>query len=217
MNELAVRPVCLINGSLRGKDASSYRFLTKVEASLDALHIAALHVAVRGGPAAPYEDEMLARLEQAPAVVVACPLYGYCLPGGLMRLLESWAQYAERHPSPHRPRLYAIVNCGYVVPETMTEAIQVLRHFSARLGLSYRFAVAIATGPVAVMTSPVDIRLRRALRAIPLDIQAQHSDPKPDLFIKPMVPRLFLDSVREFLDWRVQRGLRKSEASKGPK
>lgn len=214
MNASVTRPVCLLNGSLRGEAASSYRFLTRLETRLAALQVPTCHVAVRGGAAAHYEDAALAALDEAVAVVVACPLYGYCLPGGLMRLLESWARYATSHPAPRRPRLYAIVNCGYVVPETMTEAIRVLQHFCARVGLEFRFAVAIAGGPITLMTSPVHGRLRRALNAIAIDIHARSLDRRPDHFIKPIVPRILMDCVREFLDWRVQRDIRKSAESR---
>lgn len=213
MTAPAVAPVCLLNGSLRGDNASSHRFLSHLEARLAARHMSVVRFAVRSGAAATYPDELFATLDEASAVVVACPLYVYCLPGGVMRFLEGWARYAETHPARRRPRLYPIVNCAFVVPETITEALRVWRHCATRLGLEYRFGLAIAAGPIAVMTSAVHPRLRRALDAIAGDIQSGSHAPERDVFIKPIVPRMFMDAVREFLDWRVQRDIRKSTAS----
>lgn len=201
--------VCLVTGSLRGERSSSHRFLQRLERLLLDKGMTTNAVTVRGGASATYADAEFAAMEACDAVVIAAPLYSYCLPSGLMRLFECWSRYAAGHPRGRCIRVYAIINCGFVVPETMTEAISVVRHFSRRLGFEWRFAVAIASGPVAVLTSSLDRRLRNAFDAVASDIVSGSRDALPDRFIKPIVPRVFLDTVREYLDWRVQRDIQK--------
>ena len=201
------RYVCLLNGSLRGERASSQHFLQRVDAGLARRGWCVTSLGVEPGAAHVYPSHVLSVLHGADAVVLASPLYGYCLPGGLMRLLEAWAEFARAHPRQRPARLYAIINCGFVVPATIAEAIAVVRHFCARAGLEYRFALAIACGPVAVVTEPIDPRLRRAYRQLVEDIHAGPHAPASDIYLEPLVPRLLLDLVRETLDARVRRDI----------
>lgn len=208
--EEAGRHVCLINGSQRGDKASSNHFLSSVEKHLVAKGHVVIRVAVEPGSGYRYPAETLRVLNDAAAVVLAFPLYGYCLPGGLMRLLEAWAAYAGPHPPRAGLRFYAIVNCGFVVPQTMGEAIRVIKHFCARAGLEHRFSLAVACGPVAVMTEFLDRRLHRAYGAIAADVDLQGHEPLRDVYVRPLVPRVFMDSIREFLDARVQRNIERT-------
>jgi len=175
--------VCLVNGSLRGQKASSAHFLNRVGKLLAARNIGTAQVSVRPRLPHGYPEEILAALNSADAVILAFPLYCYCLPGGLMRLLEEWARYAMSHPIEKRPRVYGIANCGFVLPETNTEAVGVLKHFCARLGLHWRFAIEIACGPAVVATELIDIKLRRALKSVATDIQSGSTGPKGDVLI----------------------------------
>lgn len=192
--------VCLVNGSLRGRKATSNRLLDGVARRLDAAGVASVRVAVRGRPGDAYPDETLAALAGADAVVLAFPLYAYCLPGGLMRLLEEWARYAERRRADGHTKVYAIVNCGFVLPETNAEAVRVVRNFSARLGLEWRFAVAVGAGPAVVATRAVDLRLRRATRRMVTDIGGEAGGRVGDVYLRPLLPRIIMDLVREHLD-----------------
>ncbi len=81
------RYVCLVNGSLRGEKASSHHFLSRVAKHLVANGHVVTRIAVQPGAGVHYAAETLKVLNEAAAVVLAFPLYGYCLPGGLMRLL----------------------------------------------------------------------------------------------------------------------------------
>lgn len=206
----ADRYVCLVNGSLRGDESSSCHFLNSVEQRLRANGHAVRRIAAEPGSGFQYAAETLRILNEAAAVVLACPLYGYCLPGGLMRLLEAWAEHAGQNRPRTGLRFYGIVNCGFPVPETMEEALRVIKHFCARLGFAYRFSVAVASGPVAVMTERVDLRLKRAYRAIAEDVGLDSRGPMRDVYLKPLVPRFFMDRIREYLDARVQRNIERA-------
>lgn len=202
---------CLLNGSLHEK-ASSQHFLKRAEKLFASAGVAVTPVAVQPGAAQIYSEATLQLLNEASLVVLASPVYSYSLPGSLMRLLEAWARYAGEHSRRAPSKFYGIVNCGFVVPETMAEAVRVLEHFCARSGLDYRFTVAIACGVVAVVTEPVDLRLRRAYRAIVEDALLDRHEKKPTIYIKPLVPRIVMDTIREHFDRRVLRDVRRAAA-----
>lgn len=201
-------PVCLVNGSLRGRKASSLRFLSMVDKRLSRRGIVAERVAVRARVPHGYLADLLGTLDQAGAVVLAFPLFNYCLPSGLMRLLEAWAGWEGRRPGPRPTRVYAIVNCAYPVPETNLEAMSVMRHFCDRLGLQWRGAIAIGGGPVAALTASVDVRLHRAIGRIVADIESEEGGPMEDAFLRPLLPRAIMDGFREHYDRIAERQLK---------
>lgn len=205
--------VCLVSGSLRGRKATSYRLLDRLNRFLNPSQVEVTRVLARARLAESYPEEDLAALAGADAVVFAFPLFAYCLSGAAIRLLEEWARFAVNRPAAERARVYAIVNCASAMPEISAEAIRVVRNFCARLGLEWRFAVAIGGGPIAVMTAPIDLKLRRALRSIAADIQTgSHEPPTDDLLIRPMLPKVLMNSVREYLDRKALKDLTKTSA-----
>ncbi len=92
----------------------------------------------------------------------------------------------------------------------MGEAIRVIKHFCARAGLEHRFSIAVASGFMAVITELVDLRLKRAYRAIAADVDLEGHESMRDLYIKPLVPRIFMDCIREYLDVRVQKDIERT-------
>jgi hypothetical protein len=173
-----------------------------------------------------YSHETLAVMANADAVVMAFPLFCYSLPGALTRFLEDFYFYAkegERYNK--RAKVFAIINCGFPEPWIIEEAIRVVRNFCARLGLSYRFAIAIAAGPVTVMTMKVPFlnpRLKKAITGIAKDVESDETARREDVFIKPIIPKAILIKIKEHYEnkspslrsptarsTRLQRGVRR--------
>jgi hypothetical protein len=197
--------VCLVNGSLRGPKATSHRLLARLERLLDPAQVDVAHISVRAKLPNGYPEETAASLDSADAVVLAFPLFSYCLPGATIRLLEEWAHYTGAHPATRHTRVYVLVNCGYADPKVNAEAIRVVRNFCARLGLEWRFAIAIGCGPVVVMAAPVDLRLRRALKSMAADLQTAAPGARGDVLLWPLLPRILMETVRTSLDRRALR------------
>ncbi|MGA2478115.1 MAG: hypothetical protein ABSG63_05125 [Spirochaetia bacterium] len=201
MNTPAIRgQVCLVNGSLRGLKASSFRFLSRVGKLLGDGNVDITRISVRAHLPNGYPEDTLAAVNSAETVVLAFPLFVYCLPGGFMRFLEEWARHASIHPAPRRTRVYAIVNSGSALPETNEEAIRVIKHFCSRLGLQWRFAIAIGGGMAVQAMAFMDLRLRKAMMSIAADIRAGSCEPVDNIPLKPLLPRILMDTVREYLD-----------------
>jgi multimeric flavodoxin WrbA len=196
-----MKRVCLLNGSLRGEKASSLEFLNRVSARMSAADFHIDRVTVKSGVNGRYPDETLAAVANSDAVVMAFPLFCYTLPGALTRFLEDFYFYAkegERYNK--RAKVFAIINCGFPEPWIIEEAIRVVRNFCARLGLSYRFAIAIAAGPVTLMTMKIPFlnpRLKKAFTGLAKDAGGDETVRREDIFIKPIIPKGILIKIKE--------------------
>lgn len=197
-----IKTVCLINGSLRGRKAASLSFLRDVDRSLPEARYRRSIVTVGGNPKEDYPVETLRCMAAADALVFVFPLYGYGLPGALMRLLEEYRRFvvAGTGARPHS-RVYAVINCGYPRPELTTgEAVRVLRNFCRRFSLNWRFAMCVGTGPLVVFTRKLpflDRGLKRGCAAIAGDISADCSVQVNDVFVRPVVPESVIRRIKE--------------------
>jgi hypothetical protein len=196
-----MKTVCLLNGSLRGEKAASLAFLNVVAPKLRAAGFAVQRITVQAGGGGYASRESLGVMAGADAVVAAFPLFSYTLPGGLTAFLEDFAS-AVRGGGLRctRAKVFAIINCGFPEPWIMKEAVRVVRNFCARLGLDYRFSVAIASGPVTVLTMKVPFvnpRLKRAFARIVEDIARDEAVTREDVFISPVIPKGIVIKVKE--------------------
>lgn len=187
-----MKTICLVNGSLRGKKASSLAFLGDVEIRLPAPDFAVKTVSVKAKVRGSYPVETLRELATADALILVFPLFTYALPGALMRLLEDYCSYAGSGNDHNREaKVYAVVNCGFPRPVIFRECVRTLRNFCRRLSLDWRFAICISCGPVVVTTRRVpflDLKLKRAFAAIASDLKSGDSAPRDDYLIRPVVP-----------------------------
>jgi hypothetical protein len=191
-----MKRICLIDGSLRGKQASSLQFLNDIANRLPDAEYAKTTVTVQARPKAGYPPAVLEELAAADALIVVFPLYTYALPGALMRLFEDYYSYVGSGKEHRRgAKVYAIVNCGFPRPVIFDECIRVLKNFCRRLSLDWRFAVCISGGPVVVVTRRVpllDLRLKRAFGRIAADLRNDRAAATADYFIRPVLPESIL-------------------------
>lgn len=90
-------------------------------------------------------------MSKADAVVFAFPLYFFCLPGILMRFLEDYYHYyLENVEAAHKPKIYAIVNCGFSESGINSEAVRVVKSFSNHINAEFRFGILIGGGGALV-------------------------------------------------------------------
>ena len=192
MRATDVKTICLVNGSLRGKEASSLAFLRDIESRLPDADFARKTVSVKARVRGGYPSETLRDLATADALVLVFPLFTYGIPGALMRLLEDYCAYvASGNDHNREAKVYAVVNCGFPRPVIFRECVRTLRNFCRRLSLDWRFAVCISSGPVVVMTRRVpflDLKLKRGFAALASDLRSGDRSPKDDYLIRPAIP-----------------------------
>ena len=202
-----MKTICFINGSLRGEDASSLKFLHSVEKMLSDKEFEKSFVTLKAKVRGDYPEETLKTMGSAHALVIAFPLFSYSLPGALMRLLEDYYAYARKGGRSESAKVYAIVNCGFAAPEINGEAIRVMRNFCKRTGLEWRFAISIGCGPLAALTRVIpflNMRIRRGFSEIADDIRDERREAKETFLVKPFISKAILVAIRDRMERKAQ-------------
>lgn len=191
-----MKNICLINGSLRGKEASSLVFLNQVNKRLSNNKYSKNIITVKGKIENGYPGQTFIDMAQADAIVLIFPLFSYGLPGALMRLLEDYYHYRKSSiKGNEETRIYAIINCGFPRPQIINEAIRVIKNFCNRLSLNWRFGICIGGGPAVAAISKVpflQMNLKKAFEEIVLDMESESQEEKQNYYIKPLVPEPIL-------------------------
>jgi hypothetical protein len=205
MQNHAVKNVCLVNGSLRGRQASSLEFIKDVSSKLPDTEYVKTFLTVKAKVTNSYPENMLESMAHADAIIFVFPLHNYGLPGALMRLLEDYNKYIRTGKEYYKKtKVYVIVNCAFPRPaDTCGEAIRVIQNFCRRFSLNWRFAICIGTGPVVAMTKKVPFlypRLKRAYTEIALDIQSGDREKKRHYFIKPIIPEAIINMIKRYYE-----------------
>jgi hypothetical protein len=195
-----MKNVCLINGSLRGKESSSLSFLNSIKERLPDPEYCVNTVNVKARVNSTYPSQDLEALAKADAIITAFPLHAYCLPGSLMKLLEDFYRYAVSGGKYNKEAcVYAVVNCAFHDPEINREAVRVIQNFCGRLEIRFRFAVAIGGGIIVAMTKNTPVinwKLNKAFAQIVRDIQKPEEFLK-DFYIKPIIPKFVMMRVKD--------------------
>lgn len=199
-----MKTVCFINGSLRGKKASSLEFLNDVNQKLSDAEYSKTFITVKARVEGGYPEDTLKSIACADVIILAFPLFSYGLPGALMRLLEDYYQYIKSGNGYNRnAKVYMIVNCGFPRPHITGEAVRVVKNFCRRLSLSWRFAVCIGGGAVVVMTKRVpflDLKLKKAYAEIASDIRGDDKGERDNYLIKPVIPEPILIRIKNYYE-----------------
>jgi len=132
-----MKNICFINGSLRGKKASSLVFLNCISSMLAEAEFNTDIINVRVKAKERYSEELLKTISHADAIIMVYPLFTYGIPGSLMRLLEDFYLYAKGKDNNKAAMVYIVVNCGFPRPEIMGELIRVMKNFCRRLLLNW--------------------------------------------------------------------------------
>ena len=133
---------------------------------------------------------------KADAVVIAFPLYFFCLPGLLTRFLQDYhSYYLENEIHAHRQKIYAIVNCGFPEANINEEAVKVIESFSRQIGAEFRFGIMIGSGGMVIgakdapfMKKPLK-SLEQAMNSLAQDAMSERNDPISNIQITVKVPR----------------------------
>jgi len=200
-----MKSICLVNGSLRGKQASSLEFLNDIARKLPDAEYRKTIITVTGKVKDRYPEDILNSINVADAIIFIFPLHNYGLPGALMRLLEDYSKHLRTGKEYFKQtKVYVIVNCAFPRPaDTCGEAIRVIQNFCRRLSLNWRFAICIGTGPVVVMTKKVPFlypKLKHAYTEIALDIQSGDREKKGNYFIKPIIPERIISAIKHYYE-----------------
>ena len=188
---------CLINGSPKHKDSASGLFLEALEQKLgdefeyDRIATASIDM-----------QDLLDSVRGSDVIVIAFPLYIDGLPSHLLRLLHSAEpKIAEIAPN---AKLYGIALNGFYEGRQNQTALDMLRNFCERAGLSWGQGAGIGASPM-VHAIPVGIGLNKNMGAA-LDVLASNIISKQsseDIFAQTGMPR-FLYIMGGNMGWKRQ-------------
>lgn len=108
-----MKNICLVNGSLRGKNAASLEFLKDIDLRLTAGEYNKTVITVKAKVKDQYPDDTLKSIASADAIIFIFPLHNYGLPGALVRLLEDYYQYVKQGNNHIESAVYVIANCAF--------------------------------------------------------------------------------------------------------
>lgn len=161
----------------------------------------------------------------ADAIVLAFPLYFFCVPGLLMRFMEDYFHYyKEKGKSGKNPKIYAIVNCGFPEAGINEEAVRVIKSFSSHIGAEFRFAILIGGGGMTVSAKDAPFMkktiagLEKAMDLMAIDAINENHAPCEDVLISPNFPRrlYFFMGSKGFTHTARKNGLSKKDICRKP-
>ena len=164
-------------------------------------------------------------ISKADAIVIAFPLYIFCLPAMLTRFLEDYYHYYAEIGKPGvNQKVYAIVNCGFPEAAINREAVRVIQSFSRHINAEYRFGILIGSGGMLIGAKGAPfmkkalIKLQNAFDEIKNDSLNDGHQNLEDVLINVNFPRrlyLFMGD-RGFIHEAHKNGLKKKDMLRKP-
>ena len=87
-------------------------------------------------------------MAKADAIVIAFPLYVYCLPGALIEFLAGYRDYISSTGKSVEQKIYAVINCGFPESRINDDAALVIKSFCKEIRAEYRFSVLFGSGGI---------------------------------------------------------------------
>jgi hypothetical protein len=217
-----LKKVVLINGSPKVSLPSASGFLNSLgEESMGSDAFQVSRVNVRNSLTHKGWDKDFEVMLEADALVFTFPLYIFCLPGIMMRFLQDYYAFIQKNGSDARKtKVYTIVNCGFPEAGINSEAVEVIRCFSKKIGADFRFGSMVGGGGMLVedaknapFMKKTFAELEGAFRLMAQDIQGSLAEIPESISIEINFPRrlyLFMGN-RGWFGLAKKNGLKKKQ------
>jgi multimeric flavodoxin WrbA len=201
-----MKKITIINGSPRGEQSGSQMFIKEIKKLLntDELNISEICIKdknIKGETEATFKEIL-----SSDSLLFVFPLYVDCLPSILLDFMEKLEEYVKINKEGHCPKVYAVVNCGFLEGKQNINAIHIVENFANRIGFKWRFGIGIGAGEFMKSTennipmqSKLKVKIYNALVELAEDIKSDKNEIRSNLFVSPSIPRfLFLLSGNQF-------------------
>jgi len=193
------KSLCLINGSLRGRQSTSHFLLNTLEIQLGTAQQRVVREALSLTKVTSGLADLAANLSCYDTLVIALPLFCYCVPSGLLRLL---VELGKRPHTGKQPVLFVIVYSGFPLPRASREALRVLHIFAAKNNWIWGGSLVAGGGMAFKYTENLPLlghRLDAPFSILASAVRGEQDIP-PDLSVQPPVPRVLTDFIRNSMD-----------------
>lgn len=193
--------ILLINGSPKVKDSASEVILRELEGYLEGHTISYCPLPANK----PLNESQLQMLTGQDALVIAFPLYVDSIPSHFLRALMEIEGYLHKNPT--KIVVYGIVNCGFYEGRQNHLALDMLKNWCVKSGISWGRGLGIGGGGmlVGLRSVPVGQGLRKipsaALQELAKNVEQKQTG--DDVFISPAIPR-FIYQIGGHMGWRKQ-------------
>ena len=196
-----MKRICMINGSPRGPKSGSQYFLDEIRRLLDPVQFRTEDFAIadclKNGSVA----QAFAAIDNADCLIFAFPLYIDSIPSHLLDFLHQLAAHRKSAqaaaPGAQLPRLYAVVNNGFIEGTQNSNALRIMRHFADAAGFTWRFGVGIGagefmkeTGKTIPLQSKLKHKVYEALVKLKQDIENEEVTIEKNLLVNPAMPKV---------------------------
>lgn len=205
-----MKKICFINGSPRGRKSGSKYLADRVIELLDKdkteASVSYISELLKVDNFRNLFDSMLA----VDSVVFIFPLYQDCIPASMLDFLTKLEAYIQENKGMIKirelPRVYAIVNSGFIESKNNQYALQIMQHFCNRTGLNWRFGLGIGAGEfMKKQDNPMYLWMKqpvlKALSILKSEIENPTQQPLKNIFVNPRMPSLIYNSVANG-EWR---------------
>lgn len=202
--------ICFINGSPRGNKSASKGLMGKVSEMLNKQATETYEICVVDSLRQNTLEKDFKLLENVNSIVFVFPLYIDAIPSSLLEYMYELHEYIDSHPKASDyipPKVYAIINNGFIEGSQNVNALKIMSHFTARIGYSWRFGIGIGAGEFVKETMeaiPLKSRLKRniydALAKLTAELEGSHAEQHKNIMTNPSMPK-FLFKVAGNRHW----------------
>jgi multimeric flavodoxin WrbA len=197
--------ICFINGSPRGSNSGSKGLIDTVIEMLDKQKTEIYDICVAESLRHNTLEKDFAMLKEMNFIVFAFPLYIDAIPSNLLEYMYKFDEYIISHP--HEldytpPRIYAIINNGFIEGSQNVNALRIMAHYTARIGYIWRFGIGIGAGEFVKETMeviPLKSKLKRniydALVKLTTELKSQDNCHQTNIMTNPSMPKFLFMTV----------------------
>lgn len=220
-----MKNIALINGSPKVNEAATSGFLIETAGNqMDDTLFKKTFINIRQSFTMHKTHEDFEAISNADALIIAFPLYIFCMPGILTRYLEDYYKYYIESKNKKSPKVYAVVNCGFPESDICLEAVNVIKSFCRHINANFRFGILLGGGGMILGAKDAPFmkktlnRLNNEFAAIAADIQSDSQNKIDNVSIPVNFPRwlyLFMGDKGWFASAR-KNGLQKKDLYRKP-
>lgn len=140
-----MRNIVLLNGSPRINGSTSMKLLESLKSRFDSDCTTTI---LEAGKSILHNTQLqdYDNMVKADVIVIAFPLYVYCLPGVLIEFLSGYRDYVSSNGKSVTQKIYAIINCGFPESRINDDAALVIKNICKEIGAEYHFSIMIGGG-----------------------------------------------------------------------
>jgi hypothetical protein len=197
--------VCFINGSPRGKNSASKGLIDKVIEMLDKEKVQGHELSVVEWYRKNRKEEDFEFMRTMNAIVFVFPLYVDSIPSSLLEYMYAFEEYLIKYPCPkdmNAPKVYSIINNGFIEGKQNINALQIMGHYSARIGFNWRFGIGIGAGEfmretmeVIPLKSKLKLGIYKGLTILAADLEGQVDTEQSNIMTNPSMPKLIFTAA----------------------